>query len=318
MRPDTAGTTAAPPAAGTPADRGHQPGREPARLLTAAETALADISGIARRGGLDATAALAAITAARKLAAELEHGELAFIEAARSGGATWSQIAAAMGAGNRQTAQKRHADLARRCPCPPSVDMPAPPESRPQETGHDDRPASTSVAGAGNFPGPARTSKPAPAREKDRPPSPPVPAPAPAASPALPARSPRKQPLITSAIIAESQYELVRAPGHHETRAWHVLVGGTRVGLVRPTWRGERSRPGWEPVDDTGLALPATGTGRVTPAGNARTRDAAAVSLLRALQSQQENERRNKPPRRKRPPIVDITASPGPHPDRRD
>jgi hypothetical protein len=299
MRPDTAGTTAAPPAAGASTDRGHQPGRDPARLLTAAETALAGISGIARRGGLDATAALAAITAARKLAAGLEHGELAFIEAARSGGATWSQIAAAMGTGNRQTAQKRHADLARRCPRPPSADMPATPEPRPQETGHDHRPASTSVAGAGNFPAPARTGKPAPDRGKDRPPSPSVPAPAAAASPAPPARSPRKQPLpeITSAIIAESQYKLVRAPGHHETRAWHVLVGGTRVGLVRPTWRGERSRPGWEPVDDTGLALPATGTGRVTPAGNARTRDAAAVSLLRALQRQQENERRRKPSR---------------------
>ncbi|HUZ35732.1 MAG TPA: hypothetical protein VMV17_05340 [Streptosporangiaceae bacterium] len=299
MRPDTDDTIAAPPAACASTDRGRQPGREPARLLTAAGTALAGISGIARRGGLGATAALAAITAARKLAAGLEHGELAFIEAARSGGATWSQIAAAMGTGNRQTAQKRHADLARRCPCPPSVDMPAPPESRPQETGHDDRPASTLVAGAGNFPAPARTGRPEPDRGKDRPLSPAVPAPAAAAPPAPPARSPRKQPLpeITSAIIAESQYELVRAPGHHETRAWHVLVGGTRAGLVRPTWRGERSRPGWEPVDNTGLALPATGIGRVTPAGNARTRDAAAVSLLRALQRQQENEHKGKRPR---------------------
>ncbi len=97
--------------------------------------------------------------------------------------------------------------------------------------------------------------------------------------------------------IAESQYELVRAPDYHETRAWHVLVGGKRAGLVRPTWRGERSRPGWEPVDNAGLALPATGIGRTTPAGHASTRDAAAVSLLRALQRQQENERRRKPAR---------------------
>lgn len=113
------------------------------------------------------------------------------------------------------------------------------------------------------------------------------------------ARSQRKPPLptITSSIIAETQYKLIRAPGHHETRAWHVLAGGTRVGLARPTWRGERSRPGWEPVDNTGLALPATGIGRVTTAGNARTRDAAAVSLLRALQRQQENEPKRKPRR---------------------
>ncbi len=82
-------------------------------------------------------------------------------------------------------------------------------------------------------------------------------------------------------------------PDHAETRAWHVLAGGRLAGLVRPTWRGERSRPGWEPVDLSGIALPATGIGRTTPAGNARTRDAAAVSLLRAIQRQQEHQRRN-------------------------
>jgi len=306
MPPDSATANARTRAASTSTTGGRQPDgehpghqdKDPAASLTAAATALAGISGTAREDGMDTAAALAAITAARKLAAELEHGELAFIEAARGGGATWSQIAAAMGARNRQTAQKRHADLARRCPCPPSVDT----ESRRQETGHDDRPASTSGPSAGNSPAPARTGKPAPDRGKDRPPPPAVPAPAAAgaaASPAPPARSQRKQalPKITSAIIAESQYELVRAPGHHETRAWHVLVGGTRAGLVRPTWRGERSRPGWEPVDSTGLALPPAGIGRVTTAGNARTRDAAAVSLLHALQRQQENDRKRKPPR---------------------
>ena len=102
----------------------------------------------------------------------------------------------------------------------------------------------------------------------------------------------RRIPRITGAIIAEGLYELVRAPDHAETRAWHVLAGGRLAGLVRPTWRGERSRPGWEPVDTAGIALPATGIGRTTPAGNARTRDAAAVSLLRAIQRQQEHERR--------------------------
>jgi hypothetical protein len=284
---------------------GRQPGEEhaaaPAGLLAAA-TAMASASGAARQGGMDAPAALAAIAAARSLAAELEHGELAFIEAARASGATWSQIAAAMGARNRQTAQKRHADLARRRTRPPSVDVPAARESRRQETGHDDRPVSAITPGTGSSPAPARTGTPAQDRSRERPPSPAVPPPAAAdaVSPAAPsARSQRKQPspAITSAIIAEAQYELVRAPGHHETRAWHVLVDGQRAGLVRPTWRGERSRPGWEPVDNTGLALPATGIGRVTPAGNARTRDAAAVSLLRALQRQQQNERKRKPPR---------------------
>lgn len=85
-------------------------------------------------------------------------------------------------------------------------------------------------------------------------------------------------PKITAAVIAEGRYELVRAPDYAETRAWHVLAGGRPVGLVRPTWRGERSRPAWGPVDLSGLALPVKGTGRVTPVGNARTRDAVATS----------------------------------------
>ena len=113
-------------------------------------------------------------------------------------------------------------------------------------------------------------------------------------APARPATARRRPaiPRITDAIIAEGLYELVRASDHAETRTWHVLAGGRLAGLVRPTWRGERNRPGWEPVDTAGIALPATGIGRTTPAGNARTRDAAAVSLLRAIQRQQEHERR--------------------------
>jgi hypothetical protein len=55
-----------------------------------------------------------------------------------------------------------------------------------------------------------------------------------------------------------------------------------------------RGRHGWQAVTNAGTALPVTGTGRVTAAGNARTRDAAAVSLLRALQRQQEDENRQK------------------------
>lgn len=75
-----------------------------------------------------------------------------------------------------------------------------------------------------------------------------------------------------------------------DTRAWHVLVDGQKAGLVRPTWRGERSKAGWESLDNADLAMPTADTGRVTTAGNARTRDAAAVSLLHAILCQQENE----------------------------
>jgi hypothetical protein len=70
-------------------------------------------------------------------------------------------------------------------------------------------------------------------------------------------------PKITPGIIGEGRYEIVKAPDHSETRAWLVLVGGKRAGLVRPTWRGERGRYGWEAVDNAGTALPATGVGRV-------------------------------------------------------
>jgi hypothetical protein len=301
MLPHTADANAGTRAASTSTISGHLPdgdpghqADDPAGLIASAAAALASISSTAREGGTDTATALAAITAARELAAELEHGELALIEAARGSGATWSQIAAAMGARNRQTAQKRHADLARRCPRPPSVDTPPPPEPRQRETGHDDRPASTS--GPRNSPAPARAGNTAPDRGKDRPRAATGQAPA---SSAPPGRSQRKQalPTITNAIITESQYELVRAPGYRETRTWHVMVADTRVGMVRPTWRGERNHPGWEAADNAGLALPPTGIGRITTAGNARTRDAAAVSLLHALQRQQENNRKRKPRR---------------------
>ena len=126
-----------------------------------------------------------------------------------------------------------------------------------------------------------------------------------AGKPATPPRRGRPTvPGITDEIIVEGLYELVRAPDHAETRAWRVLVGGRTAGLVRPTWRRERSRPGWEPVDLSGLPLPVKGTGRVTPAGNARTRDAAAVSLLRALQRQQQEDKKKQHAARRaaRPP----------------
>lgn len=250
-------------------------------LASVAET-LAGLTAAARAGGLDDTAALTALAAARRIAAELEDSELALIEAARDGGATWTRIAAAQGARNRQTAQKRHADLARRCPRPPSVDTPAAqPGPQAPDARHDGSslPEAKALVSEGALPKST-------IQADDHARLPPAPA-----RPATARRRPAI-PRITGAIIAEGLYELVRAPGNAETRAWHVLVSGRLAGLVRPTWRGERSRPGWEPADTAGIALPATGIGRTTPAGNARTRDAAAVSLLRAIQRQQEHERR--------------------------
>ena len=282
MPSDTATANGTARTTGTSTDGGRQPdGRhpghqDPSALLTDAATVLAGIGTAV--GSMDTPSALAAITAVRSLAAELEDSELAFIDAARSNGATWAQIAAAMGARNRQTAQKRHADLERRRPRPPAVDKPGAIWPR----------------------GMPRASQPAPDREQARPPDPAMPPPAAetaATTPDPPVTSQREQPLpeITDVIIRQGHYKLVRAPGHHETRSWHVMVNGTRVGTVRPTWRGERTRPAWEAADNTGLALPAASIGRVTTAGNARTRDAAAVSLLRALQHQQHNRRKRRP-----------------------
>ena len=286
-----------------------------ANPLAGAVETMAGLSGAASLAGRDTAAALTSLTAARRLAADLEHAELALIEAARDGGATWSQIAAALGASNRQTAQKRHADLSRRWSRPPPVDTPTAtetPATTPpagavheaggtlRETGHDGHAASTHDPGAGNPAALARTSAPAENGSRGE-----AGRPRRARSPATcedaglpPQAAPsagggrRAAPKITDAIIAEGRYEIVRAPDHAETRAWHVLVSGMLAGLVRPTWRGERSRPGWEPVDAAGTAMPATGIGRTTSAGNARTRDAAAVSLLRALQRQQQEARK--------------------------
>jgi hypothetical protein len=450
------------------------PPARPADRLDGITAALAGLPGPAE-GGADTETVLACLAVARSLAAEIEQAELALIEAARDGGATWAQIAAAMGARNRQTAQKRHADLSRRLQRPPVVDIgepgtaavpepetaqesvtapasagpgdeavPAPPPDevplrrRPAPglgpewaiTGDDggditlwreDRragtvgrapfssgwearrasggPVTTLAAKGGRYPsrakalaalaadaeharrratlarqvplaaagpgwqlaqtladkdegawqviapdgtraGTVRRSYPgartwtatagdpearhgtllalypgadqaapdgdwrtrddaaravAIARDpgiedEDLPP---------ASAPARPAGTGRRttDPRITPAVISEGRYELVRAPDHAESRAWQVLVGGKPAGLVRPTWRRERgSRPGWEAADNSGMALPASGTGRVTPAGNARTRDAAAVSLLRALLRQQENQHARKEP----------------------
>jgi len=106
----TTPATPRPPSVDTRPREG-RPGTGDDGLASVAET-LAGLTAAARSGGLDDTAALSALAAARGLAAELERSELALIEAARDGGATWSRTATAMDARNQQTAQKRHADLA--------------------------------------------------------------------------------------------------------------------------------------------------------------------------------------------------------------
>src|SRR5690349_15581593 len=74
----------------------------------------------------DVPAALDALTQVRAAAADLERAELAAITAARAGGATWQQIAAALGMRGRTGAQKRYTDLARRLSAPRQGGRPAP------------------------------------------------------------------------------------------------------------------------------------------------------------------------------------------------
>lgn len=92
-----------------------------ASALDEVTAALDGLAAAARAGELDSAAALAAVAGARRLAAGLEAAELAAIDAARADGATWADIAAAIGAASRQGAQKRRADLARRVPPAPPV-----------------------------------------------------------------------------------------------------------------------------------------------------------------------------------------------------
>ena len=79
----TTPATPRPPSVDTRPREG-RPGTGDDGLASVAET-LAGLTAAARSGGLDDTAALSALAAARGLAAELERSELALIEAARDG-----------------------------------------------------------------------------------------------------------------------------------------------------------------------------------------------------------------------------------------
>ncbi len=122
----------------------------PAGLLARTTVALAGLTGPGRADAGTVTA-LASLAVARSLAAEIEDAELELIEAARNGGATWAQIAAAMGTHNRQTAQKRHADLSRRLRRPPAVDVPEPGKAADPEPTN--APHSATEAAGGTVPG---------------------------------------------------------------------------------------------------------------------------------------------------------------------
>jgi len=80
-----------------------------------------------------AGASLGTLTTLRAAVTGLDLAELDLIGGARDGGATWQQIAAAMGIRTRTGAQKRHADLSRRYRAVPQDETPQP---VPAEAGH--------------------------------------------------------------------------------------------------------------------------------------------------------------------------------------
>jgi hypothetical protein len=63
-----------------------------------------------------AAAACAGLTLVRAQLEDLLHAELGLLDAARSAGGTWAQMATAIGARTRQAAYKRHRDLTNRRP----------------------------------------------------------------------------------------------------------------------------------------------------------------------------------------------------------
>lgn len=107
---------------GQAVDTGQQPG-SPVQDIAAVAGMLTELKAAAGGDLLDVEDVLEGLSHIRILRLAVEHSELALIETARSRGATWAVIAKAIGAaGKRQTAQKRHADLARRLKRPPIVD----------------------------------------------------------------------------------------------------------------------------------------------------------------------------------------------------
>ena len=72
-------------------------------------TALAAVRADPRPPG---PAACAGLTVLRAQQDDLERAELGLLDTARRAGSTWAQMGAALGAGTRQAAYKRHRDLA--------------------------------------------------------------------------------------------------------------------------------------------------------------------------------------------------------------
>lgn len=168
-------------------------------LASVAET-LAGVSAAARAGSLNDTAALAALSAARSAAAELERSELAH----RGGPGQRRDLDPHRSRdGRSQPADRPEAS---RGPRPPPLASTGGGHSSATDPGCQPRPRHPGGKSAGERGCSSEEHDPAAARpcERERP------------RPAV--------PKITDAIIAEGHYQLVRAPDHESPEVWSVCI----------------------------------------------------------------------------------------------
>ena len=218
----------------------------------------------------DPAVALAGLATARAMAACIERAERDLIQAARDGGATWQQIAAALGIKTRTGAQKRHADLARRWPGPPAQDTTVPRlrrnGSQHQHGQHQHRASQARPPPHARSPR-QRSPRPSPSRPRRTPArhhQPANPAPAPSAR-----RTPRSRPgSSATATTTSSRHPATPNPGPGtcwsaaSTPGWSALPGAENAagtaGRRSPTPEQHSRPPG--PAGSPPPATPAPAT----------------------------------------------------------
>jgi hypothetical protein len=256
-------------------------------------------------GNADDRDPLAGLAALPDLRRRLDAAEHQLIASSRRRGLAWSRIAAALGLGSPQAAEQRYARLAASgLGLPSRRDVAAyrrvrragtahqPPAAtagglqrgvdESANAGHASRKATEQTAAAssqrtvgksaGATPTPSTGPEPKEVqRTVDKPPAG-QPPPEPQAGRSTSVQPPRQRPV-------DGDVDLRRAADYVSTGTWLVLVGGERVGSVRPTYRAGR-KPRWT-----------AWTAHATPADDGEahpTRQAAAVQVLAAWQQSQD------------------------------
>ena len=193
-----------------------------------------------------------------------------------------------MGARNRQTAQKRHADLARRCPRPPSVDARPAPDPDPGRQARRQHPV-----------GKALVTEPLSRSTTRRRPRP---AAAPPAPPARPRRRPsRGSPAPSSPRAATSSSGHRTTPRLAPGTSWSAA--GSRAWSARPGAGSAADPAGSQSTPPESRCRPPESAGSPPPATPAPAMPPRSACCAPCNASRKANP---KPPRAKpRPPMVD-------------